>query len=287
MKIGIDAGGTKTTASLFKESNILHTVEKKFGNPLIDYQKAINHIEEAILDLIEKESFSETIDSITIGSAGAESGGFIEDMTTHFENKFQTKVTIMSDLKLSHIATFNNKDGVLLIAGTGSSCLYRENNVFYQKGGWGHILGDEGSAYWIGLQLIKQLMSYFEQSELSKDAHLLIPSLLEIVPNKKKAIQLVYQSPKSEVAQLAMLTTTFKETDFVKELVQDGANYLANLINLSTKKTSSKTINIALEGSVINKNQDIQETFFNLLTQSGYQLNKIPTKKATYGALYF
>ena len=208
-------------------------------------------------------------------------------MTTHFENKFQTKVTIMSDLKLSHIATFNNKDGVLLIAGTGSSCLYRENNVFYQKGGWGHILGDEGSAYWIGLQLIKQLMSYFEQSELSKDAHLLIPSLLEIVPNKKKAIQLVYQSPKSEVAQLAMLTTTFKETDFVKELVQDGANYLANLINLSTKKTSSKTINIALEGSVINKNQDIQETFFNLLTQSGYQLNKIPTKKATYGALYF
>lgn len=287
MKIGIDAGGTKTTASLFKDGDILNTVEKKFGNPLIDYRKAMDHIEEAILELIKKAPVTDIVDSITIGSAGAESGGFIKDMTTYFENKFQSKVTIMSDLKLSHIATFNNENGALLIAGTGSACLYRENDLFQQKGGWGHILGDEGSAYWIGLQFIKQLMAYFEQSELTKDAHLLIPSLLKIIPNKMRAIELVYQSPKSEVAKLAILTTTFSNTKFVKDLIQDSARCLADLVISATKKTDSKLINIALEGSVINNNIDIQDAFFTLLTDDGFLINKVSTKKAMYGALYF
>lgn len=285
MKIGIDAGGTKTTAQLFdSEGNIIKTVKTGFGNPLINYREALNNIEEAIDNLIE--SSPSPLKKIAIGSAGAESGGYVEEITHYFEKKFQTSVIVMSDLALSHTATFNNKDGILLIAGTGSSCLYRKNGQFYQKGGWGHILGDEGSAYWLGLQLLKQLMAYFDQSPLLKDADILIPELLKLFPSKKEVIELVYRKPKACVAEIAQLTEDFKQAEFIQDLNKECANHLTDLVLSSTETTGEKVLSIALEGSVITKNKAIQTHFLKNLTDTGHTVNLITTSSGTNGVLY-
>lgn len=285
MKIGIDAGGTKTTAQLFNsEGDVIKTVKTGFGNPLINYQEALNNIEEAIDNLINVSA--SPLKKIAIGSAGAESGGYVEEMTDYFEKKFQTSVIVMSDLSLSHIATFNNKDGILLIAGTGSSCLYRENGQFYQKGGWGHILGDEGSAYWLGLQLLKQLMAYFDQSPLLKDADILIPELLKLYPSKKEVIELIYRKPKACVAEIAQLTENFKQTKFIQDLNKECAYHLTNLVLSSTATTDKKSLTIALEGSVITRNKAIQTYFFNNLTEAGYIIDLVPTSSGTKGVIY-
>lgn len=53
-------------------------------------------------------------------------------------------------------ASAGKNDGVLIIAGGGSLGYYLdEDDNEYVSGGWGHILGDEGSAYWIGLNALK------------------------------------------------------------------------------------------------------------------------------------
>ncbi|MEX1447827.1 BadF/BadG/BcrA/BcrD ATPase family protein [Enterococcus sp. C76] len=55
------------------------------------------------------------------------------------------------------INRLKGNDGVLIISGTGSVGYGLQHATFYRVGGWGHILGDEGSAYSIGLACYKQL----------------------------------------------------------------------------------------------------------------------------------
>lgn len=288
MRIGIDAGGTKTTAQLFDQNmKVIKTAESGFGNPLVNFEKAILNIETSIFTVLNETNTSlNTIELITVGSAGASSGGYSEQIKQHLKNKFHTKIIVMSDLELSHIATFNNKEGILLIAGTGSSCLYRKNNLFIQKGGWGHILGDEGSAYWIGIQIIKQLMLHFEQSTLRDDAEILLPNLLNKYPSKQHIIELVYNSPKKEVAQLAQITELFPNSKYIQNLMDQSAMHLSNLVIMTLSQSKSKKVNIALEGSVITKNNYIKKQFLENIKKQGFDVNVVTTKKATQGVLF-
>lgn len=64
---------------------------------------------------------------------------------------------------IAHAAALKGKDGILTIGGTGAICLGRKGEVYEYSGGWGHILGDEGSGYWIALQGLKRMANQFDQ----------------------------------------------------------------------------------------------------------------------------
>jgi N-acetylglucosamine kinase-like BadF-type ATPase len=60
------------------------------------------------------------------------------------------EVSITNDAEFA-LAGLDSGPGVALIAGTGSIALGRDaSGEIIQVGGWGHLLGDEGSAYDIG-----------------------------------------------------------------------------------------------------------------------------------------
>lgn len=63
---------------------------------------------------------------------------------------------IMSDLELAHIAALRGGPGVLLIGGSGSAALGRDaRGRLRRAGGWGPLIGDEGSGFWIGKEALK------------------------------------------------------------------------------------------------------------------------------------
>jgi N-acetylglucosamine kinase-like BadF-type ATPase len=67
-------------------------------------------------------------------------------------------VQVMSDVEAAwHAAFRSDETGVIVIAGTGSIAFGRDSSGRSQRaGGWGPVLGDEGSAFWLGKTWLKR-----------------------------------------------------------------------------------------------------------------------------------
>jgi len=53
------------------------------------------------------------------------------------------------------VAGVGDASGVVIICGTGSIAFGRSADRAARAGGWGHVLGDEGSGYWIGRRALR------------------------------------------------------------------------------------------------------------------------------------
>jgi N-acetylglucosamine kinase-like BadF-type ATPase len=65
--------------------------------------------------------------------------------------RFAPRVIVLSDVEAAYLAAIGAGPGVLLLAGTGSIALGRDRRGRWTRaGGLGPLLGDDGSAFWIG-----------------------------------------------------------------------------------------------------------------------------------------
>jgi N-acetylglucosamine kinase-like BadF-type ATPase len=65
--------------------------------------------------------------------------------------RFAPRVVVISDVEAAYLAALGTDPGVLLLAGTGAIALGRDRRGHHaREGGLGPLLGDDGSAFWIG-----------------------------------------------------------------------------------------------------------------------------------------
>lgn len=80
-----------------------------------------------------------------------------------FKNKFTflaPQVTVLSDIELLHDLALSHQPGITLNAGTGSMAFGRnKGGKTARAGGLGPLMGDEGSAFWIGREYLKSKKS--------------------------------------------------------------------------------------------------------------------------------
>jgi N-acetylglucosamine kinase-like BadF-type ATPase len=72
---------------------------------------------------------------------------------------FNARVLVVNDALIALVAGAGDAAGVVIIAGTGAIAYGRNAaGEAARAGGWGHMIGDEGSGYWIGREAVAAVM---------------------------------------------------------------------------------------------------------------------------------
>ncbi len=70
--------------------------------------------------------------------------------------RLAVRVRVIADVEAAYLGAFGSRPGILLLAGTGSIALGRDGTGrWVRRGGLGPLLGDEGSAFWIGREYLR------------------------------------------------------------------------------------------------------------------------------------
>lgn len=180
--IGIEGGGTKTTAVLCALDGII--LSEAQGGPSNFHIIGIDKTASTLFDLIQTCCHSVGCSVSQIGAvvAGLAGAGRISDQQrikdklleeVRVKNFNLEKVLIESDARIALEGAFSGKPGVVVIAGTGSIVFGKdERDKVYRAGGWGRLIGDEGSGYAIGREafrvVAKLLDGYGKKTKLVK-----------------------------------------------------------------------------------------------------------------------
>src|SRR3954451_5708824 len=158
--LGIDAGGTKTVCQLANENGEVLAEARRGGANL----QAVGELEvEKVLHEVMDEVIGDgdiTPAAICLGIAGVDR---VEDAATvrgiMKRIGYKARVLVVNDALVALEAGAPGEPGVVVIAGTGSIAYGRNSrHEAARAGGWGYVLGDEGSGYWIGRAALRAVL---------------------------------------------------------------------------------------------------------------------------------
>jgi N-acetylglucosamine kinase-like BadF-type ATPase len=158
--LGIDAGGTKTVCLLADAQGAVVSEGRGPGANL--HTAGELAVEKVLHEVMETAIGDRDISpaAICLGVAGVDRadeartvGAIMRRIARH------SRVLVVNDALIALVAGAGDGAGILLNAGTGSIAYGRNaSGEAARAGGWGHMIGDEGSGYWIGREALAAVM---------------------------------------------------------------------------------------------------------------------------------
>ncbi len=209
--MGVDGGATKTLAAVLDlRERALHVGEAGPSNEdAVGAEVAVRELLRAADEALGRAG----IDAGELGAAVLAIAGTDTDSVVRHVREARTDAWIVvNDVVAAWASATEGGPGVAAIAGTGS-------NVFgvggagadtraWRAGGWGHVLGDEGSGYWLGVQSIKAALRDREASGPATALSEAVPAFFH-ERNIEAVVARVYAQPplkKDEIAKVAIET---------------------------------------------------------------------------------
>lgn len=227
LAIGIDAGATHTrclvvdeTGARLARGSAEGANQNSSADPALALTSALRDALAALGD-VEPDG-RRRVERVTIGIAGAGSAGLARAEAAARQAcrdaGIAAPVSVSSDIEIAYAAGSSDRDGVIspdgtvLIAGTGAvAAAVADFAVVRRCDGLGYLLGDEGSAVWIGLAAARAVAAAQEDRG---PATALSASVLELVraeipaaaPEPTQALAAaVYGAPPAALGRFAPL----------------------------------------------------------------------------------
>jgi N-acetylglucosamine kinase-like BadF-type ATPase len=281
--LGIDGGGTKTTAFLATVDSPDTVVGQGTAGPsnqrAVGPRIAMNNLDLAVEAAFENAGLErQTVAAACLGLAGADrpsDRGVVEVWSQ--EARLAEKVQVVNDAMPLLCVGSSDGIGIALIAGTGSLAWGRNGQgQIARSGGWGYLFGDEGSAFAIG-RAILQAVTWSSDGRgpstcLSEEVlqHLQIQSAGELVTAVYS-----HEIPRSVISELSPLAfDAARQLDIVAcDILNNAATDLAAMVVAVARRLSlTDTLSLSLTGAILLKQARFREMVVDGIASRGVRI---------------
>ncbi|MFP4478041.1 MAG: BadF/BadG/BcrA/BcrD ATPase family protein [Candidatus Izemoplasmatales bacterium] len=290
--IGIDGGATKTLGILFDlDGNEIKRVEKGFGNFSVNSQETIDHLYAVIDDLICEISLSD-LEMIQAGMAGYSNFPNKVTLIEDLKKRYKTKVSITTDAEVAFNSIKRNRDKnvIMILGGTGSVVMFdKGDDDTHLIGGFGHLLGDEGSGYHLAITALKNIINQFEErAEITP----LSKSILKKIGAKdySEIKNFVYNNQKIEIASLSRFIADYANKgnqEAIRLFENEGRLLAKEVIKAYRAMDTSEDVIIGIKGGFLINAPYVKDVLISELNKYNIQYKMDESSvEPIYGAYY-
>ncbi len=256
--LGMDAGGTSTRAALALDEEI---VARTSGSSIkvmrVTPAKAEAHLHAILSELVSRSGIGlEQITAACVGIAGSNVPSVNGWVRQTLGPMLQGGLDICCDTDIALDAAFPGEAGVLVIAGTGSNFLGRtRSGALVNVGGWGPMLADEGSGYWIGHQALRAALRAHDRGASSSLLHAILAQWK--VAGLNELVERAHTQPPPDFAALTRIVVQEADAgdDLAQSVLRAAGQALANDAALALDKLVAldrdAPLRLAFTGSVL------------------------------------
>jgi N-acetylmuramic acid 6-phosphate etherase len=262
--LGIDGGGSHTVALLASKDAILGRGEAGPSNPqALGFDQASLAWEEAVARAFASAGLLRgPVEAACLGLAGVDRPEDLELVRAWARRCSLTAcLEVTNDAALLLAAGTPDGWGLAVVAGTGSMVFGRTSDGrTARSGGWGYLLGDEGSAYALALAALRAVA---RAADARGPGTVLSQKLLERLGLKlpQQLIAAVYRDSldRPGIAVLAplVLDAADAEDQVAQDIVEEQVGLLALTVTSAAKRLDFKDSKpaLALSGSLLVKRE--------------------------------
>ena len=284
--LGVDGGGSKTTAVVYDEKG--NFICRAQGESINYYSVGIENARQAMKEIIDSLSVK-GFECAVIGMSALNGRATDEETERFCSGIIESNITVMdSDLFVALEAMNCEGECAFVISGTGSMAVCRdENGEIRHAGGFGYIIGDEGSGYSIALNAVKTAIRAAE--------NIVAPTALTekclqyfSSENIYELIDVFYEKTVSRknLAAFAKEVYVCAENGDVTahEILRNEAFLLSQTV-LSLIKNKKKDIPVGLWGGIFQHNKIFRDYFCGFLEEKGFSSVKLLNFTPEAGAI--
>jgi N-acetylglucosamine kinase-like BadF-type ATPase len=244
--LGIDGGGTSTKAVLANTQGAVLGYGK--AGPSCPDDVSIDSTRKNIKSAVDQawSAYGQEprpADAAFLGIAGVVTEAdcaVIDEIATSVNLADADFIGYDHDVRIALAGSLALQPGIVLIAGTGSSCYGSNASGFSCRvGGWGYLLDDVGSSYYLGVEAMRAIV----RSADGRLGHTALSGpLMDVlgIDDIQQIIQRLYtpRMRKIEIAGLAPLVLEIAQQGdaIAQQIVRDGHDGLAYLIEIAAKR---------------------------------------------------
>ena len=282
--IGLDIGGTKTRGVRFENGTVV--ADESVGSSNVQNVSR----EEAALHLAElfARIGGGTVTQVYAGAGGIDTEEDAAALAALIEPHVPgARITVVHDSRLL-LAAGGASTGVAVIAGTGSAAWGKNGRGEEARaGGWGYLLGDEGSGYWLGREAVRHSLRRMNQGlEPDELSTALLASCGVDDPNKLIAMFHSPETGRRFWAQRARLVVEAADAGHApsRALMEQAGRDLADLAAQTVRQLGIEGP-VILGGGLGMNVPGLQESFRTALAAAGITDVRVLAQEPVFGVL--